>query len=379
MKEKPVANPFILRVIPPEAPFCNRLEDIQALSSHAANNANVVLFSPRRFGKTSLVKKIQTDLARQGFYTFYVDFFMAGSAEDIAGRMAKAIYAVLHKRESLLKKGARYLKAFKTFRPVFKPAPNEGFSLSLEPASGALSGLELLEGILTDLGEFIRKPSRRTMVVFDEFQEITELKAVNLEGLFRRHIQEHRASYFFVGSRRRILVDMFNQRKRPFFQSAIMHPLAPLPYDALTLFLMDRFSQGGKPCPESLAAMISEQTEGYPYYAQALAYHVYEVSEESVTADDIKNGFEKLMASERYGFEGIVQGFTGPQIALLKALAVDPQRRITTTEYMGRHKLSLGGIQYAQKKLVASDLIENTGDLWHVTDPVFSQWLRLYG
>jgi uncharacterized protein len=125
--------------------------------------------------------------------------------------------------------------------------------------------------------------------------------------------------------------------------------------------------------------MILKQTEGYPYYAQALAYHVYEASEKSVTADDIKNGFEKLMASERFGFEGIVQGFTGPQISLLKALAVDPQRRITTTEYMGRHKLSLGGIQYAKKKLVASDLIENTGDLWHVTDPVFSQWLRLYG
>lgn len=100
---------------------------------------------------------------------------------------------------------------------------------------------------------------------------------------------------------------------------------------------MDRFRQGGKQCPELLAAMIAKKTKGYPYYAQALAYHVYEVSGKSIETDDFKNDFEKLMASERYGFEGIVQGLTGPQIALLKALAVDPQRRITTTEYMGRH------------------------------------------
>lgn len=142
------------------------------------------------------------------------------------------------------------------------------------------------------------------MIVFDEFQEITTLKATNLEGIFRRHIQEHPASYFFVGSRRRILLEMFNQRKRPFYQSAIMHPLSPLPQDELAAFLMERFGQGGKRCPEALAEMISQDTQGYPFYAQALAYHIYEVSGKTVTAYAFRNGYEKLMASERYGFEG---------------------------------------------------------------------------
>lgn len=373
-----MANPFLLRVIPADAAFCNRLEDINSLTSHAVNCANVVIFSPRRFGKTSLVKKIQSNLVAQGFYTFYIDLFMAGTVEEIAGRFAKAIYGVLHKKESLLKNGARYLKTFKTFRPVFRPDPTGGVSFSLEPASSSHSGLELLEHLFSELGEFIQNPSHQTMIVFDEFQEITQLKGINLEGVFRSHIQEHQASYFFVGSRRRILMDMFNQPKRPFYQSAIMHPLSALPQEELGEFLVERFSHGHKQCPKPMADMIAKKSEGYPYYAQALSYHIYEVSDETIRQEDFHSGFEKLLASERYGFEGIVQGLTGPQITLLRALAIDPRRRITSTEYMGRHKLSLGGIQYAQKKLVALDLIENTANCWRVTDPVFAQWLRQY-
>ena len=92
-----------------------------------------MLFSPRRYGKTSLVKRLQADLAAKGFFTVYADFFMATSENDIAGRIAKSIYNPLHHRESLLDKGVRFLKVFKTFPPVFKPSPESGFSFSVEP------------------------------------------------------------------------------------------------------------------------------------------------------------------------------------------------------------------------------------------------------
>lgn len=221
-----------------------------------------------------------------------------------------------------------------------------------------MSGIELLDKVLEDLGEFIRDESGGVHIIFDEFQEITEIKDMSVEGVLRKHIQEHQASYFFVGSRRRILLDMFNKRSRPFSQSAIMYPLDPLPHDELCSFLIDQFGKAGKKCPESLAEKIADKVAHYPYYAQFLPYYVFEASGRTVKEEDVETVFEKLLASERYGYEAIVQGLTGPQITLLRALANDPDARILSAEYMGRHKLTIGCVQYARDKLEALNLIE---------------------
>ena len=308
----------------------------------------------------------------------YADLFMVTSANDVARRIAKGVYEVLHRRESLLKKGARYLKSFTAFRPVFKPSTDGGLSLTVEPSFPHLSGIDLMDKIMEELGDFLRHESSDAHIVFDEFQEVTELKDANVEGVLRRHIQEHRASYFFVGSRRRILLDLFNQRNRPFYQSAIMYPLNPLPHDELSAFLADQFKKGGKRCPLEVAKEISERVSQYPFYAQLLGYNVFEISGRTVKKTDIEAGFEKALASERYGYEASVQGLTIPQIALLRALAVEPAQKILSADYMARHKLSLGGIQYARNKLEALDLIEKKNNLWRIVDPVFAVWLTSY-
>jgi len=231
---------------------------------------------------------------------------------------------------------------------------------------------------MTELGLFIRKEGINANIVFDEFQEITELKNSSIEGVLRKHIQEHQASYFFVGSRRRTLLDIFNQKKRPFYQSAIIYPLKPLPHEELSAFLVEQFKNSGKKCPRDIAAAISEKVRHYPYYAQALAYNIYEVSKKIIKKQDIKTGFENLIASERYGYEAIVQGLTGSQISLLRAIANDPASKILTTDYLQRHKLSVGGVQYAKSKLEKFDLIEKHNDVWRIVDPVFGKWLAMF-
>ena len=371
-----MANPFTLRIIPHDLPFCNRANELKELYSHANNKANIVLFSPRRYGKTSLIRRLQANLSGSGFFTVYVDFFMATSENEIARRISQSIYSVLHARESLLNKGVRFLKTFKTFRPVFKPSPESGFSFSVEPVSSAIPGIDLIDNVMEELGVFILRESLNVHIVFDEFQEISELKNSPIEGVLRKHVQEHQASYFFVGSRRRVLLDMFNRKNRPFYQSAIMYPLRPLPDKELVSFLVDRFKEGGKSCPISIAERISEKVSQYPYYAQALAYNIFEISEDIVLEDDIQTGFNNMLAAERYGYEAVVQSLTGPQISLLKALAVDPVSKILSTDYMIRHRLSAGGIQYARNKLEKLDLIEKYDNVWKIVDPVLGRWLE---
>lgn len=373
-----MANPFTMRVIAPGAPFCNRTAELQDLSRHAANRANVVVFSPRRYGKTSLVKRVQADLALKDFLTIYADLFMVTSVGEVAGRIAKSVYAILHKQESLLRKGSRFLKTFTTFRPVITPSPSSGFSLSVEPVSAAMPGIELLDKVLGEVGLFVQDESPKLHFVLDEFQEITELKEPAIEGVFRTHIQQHQASYFFVGSRRRVLLDIFNQRSRPFYQSAIMYPIRALPHHDLVSFLQGRFEKEGKRCPKSVAEKISQRTFQYPYYAQALAYNVFDLSGKTITNEDVDAGLERLLSSERYAYEAMVQGLTGTQIALLRALATSPDAKILSSDFIARHKLTVGGVQYAQKKLVELDLIEKQNDVWRIVDPIFAVWLSRY-
>src|SRR4030042_3310580 len=108
-----MGNPFYLQEVPVEAPFCNRGRELKELESYAVAGANVVLFSPRRYGKTSLGKRIQRMLVDKGFITFFADFFGVASVDDVAARLAKAIFAVTHNQEPLWKKALRTIRSFR--------------------------------------------------------------------------------------------------------------------------------------------------------------------------------------------------------------------------------------------------------------------------
>ena len=369
-------NPFIISVIPPEAPFCNRTKELQQLDSYAAAGTNVVIFSPRRFGKTSLVKRVQSRLEKEGTLTLYADFFGVTSIDDVAGRIAKSVYAFIRRNESLMKKAIRI---FTTFRPVFKPAEDGSFSVSVEQAAPNLQGVELLDKTLEDLGVFIEQVgSENVHIVFDEFQEITELKDKRIEGILRSKIQFHQSSYFFVGSRRHILLGMFSEKSRPFYQSAQLFELQRLPHDELVGYLIDQFNKCGKHCSQKNAEKISLASKQYPYYAQKLALNVYEISGKVIHAKDIAHALKIMIDNEIYFYQATLQALAPRQIALLRAVAIEPQKTLFSNRYISRHDLgSIGGVQSALKKLRQMDLVEIGAEGQHqVVDPIFSIWLQ---
>ena len=114
---------------------------MKELSSHARNFANVVLYSPRRYGKTSLVKRVQEALYQNGMITVYVDFFGIDSLEDVATRFATYLYSYCHHNENLFKKAMKFISIW---RPVIKPDPEMGITITAEPTT-QMNGLKLLE------------------------------------------------------------------------------------------------------------------------------------------------------------------------------------------------------------------------------------------
>ncbi len=367
-------NPFTFKEIDPDSPFCNRQQEQRDLLGYARANANVVLFSPRRYGKTSLVKRVQKELGTQGYLTLFTDFFGITSAEEAAFRLARAFFEMTRKEENWFKKSIRLLKSF---RPVLKPDDEGKLSLTVELATTKQKGLETIEEVLGSLDEFARDKKIKIQIVFDEFQEIVLLKeSLSLEGIMRSHIQKQPISYFFVGSRRRLLLDMFNERKRPFFQSALNYELKALPHEELAPFLVDQFQRGKKECPLPVAEKISSRVHQHPYYAQKLSFFVFETAEKKVNESDLKPAFDLLINAEKPVFEAILQGLAPQQIVLLKALALDPSPSLFSFNYIKAHHLgSTGGIQGALKKLIQLDLIEKREKGFDVVDPLLRHWL----
>jgi len=315
-----------------------------------------------------LVRRIQHALEENGAVTIFADFFGVASVEDVAARLAKAVFQVTHKNEAFWK---RALQAIRSFRPILRPDAEGGLSLSVEPSSPTRTGVELLEETLESLGAFVEQAADTLFnVALDEFQEIVVLReALRVEAALRTRIQRQNASYFFIGSRRRVLLGIFNDRQRPFFQSAINYSLPSLPLEELVDFLAAQFKAGGKPCERGLARRIADEVACHPYYSQKLAFLTFENCE-MVSGEAISAGFQRLVASERPVFEAIVQGLTPHQRLFLRALAIEPTDKPFASAYLQRHRLgSAGGVQHSLKQLAELDLIEKS-DLWRVVDPI---------
>jgi hypothetical protein len=372
-----MGNPFYLQEVPVDAPFCNRRTELKELQAYAEGKANVVLFSPRRYGKTSLVKRIQKTLSNKGAVTLFADFFGVASVDDVASRLAKAVFVITHKKDPLWKSA---LRTMKSFRPVLKPDPSGGVSLSVEPSGAGKGGLELLEETMDSLREFVNTTKSLVHVALDEFQEIVTLKeALQVEGIMRTHIQQQQASYFFIGSRRRILLGIFNERQRPFFQSAINYPLRLLPSEELAEFIAEQFKKNKGRCTEAMGRKLVSLTGFHPYYSQKLAFFAYELSK-TVTEELINRAMDRLILSEKPVFEAILQGLSPHQRLLLRALAKEATTKLLASGYIQKHGLgSVGGVQHSSRQLEELDLIEKDEEtgVWRPVDPILTIWLRM--
>jgi uncharacterized protein len=369
-------NPFYFRELPLDAAFCNRAKELDTLCRHAENRANVLIHSPRRYGKTSLVKRVQERLYQQGAVAVYVDFFGSTSVDQVAARLAARVHAFCQTHETFKEKATRYLSFWK---PVLRPDPETGVMITVEKASG-IHGMELLEQTLGSLGKFIADQDVLVHFVFDEFQEIVALpEGRELEGAMRSHIQTHaNASYFFVGSKRRIIKNIFQDESRPFYQSTIEFPLVPLPEDEATAFIIERFRSAGRHCSEQLARTIVTRVAGYPYYIQKIAYTIFERGEaDCVSDEDFHEGVRQAIQEEKSLYESMLAQVNATQIRVLGALAAEPTAEPTAAAYLRRHNAGAAStVSWALAKLVDLDYIERNDRVYSLVDPLFAVWVR---
>lgn len=368
-------NPFVLGLAQ-GSKFCNRQKELDDLYKYATSGRNVVLYSPRRYGKSSLVACLGDRLQHDGYLTAYTDLFPITSEQEVVAKLASAILAGIGK-------GADPQTSIKKFTSIFTrlipsvEVTEGGMGISVKFDRDVKIDV-LLDDVLSGLFSYLERSGSRACVVLDEFQEITELKASKrIEGTLRSHIQrQEMASFFFVGSRRHILKDIFTNKSRPFYKSALLYTLEVIPKDEFVSYIKGMFGDSGKVCNQDAADAIYDMTRGYSGYVQKLASFAWDLTDNDCDAAIVKSAYDAMIKSESADFEGILGGLSLVQKAVLKAIAKEPTSAPYAKRYLAAHSLYPSSAQKAMQSLIDRDLLEKDKEgKYRLTDPVFGDWL----
>jgi hypothetical protein len=367
-------NPFILELAE-DKDFCNRATELEELKGRARNAQKVLLYSPRHYGKSSLVTRMQKELVEEGFMNVYVDLFSISSAADVVSKFAAAIFKGIGKGADPRTFVDKLKNLFRRFIPYVEFLPDR---MEVGAKFDRTEGLDLLlEDLMESMSSYVIKRRLKATIVLDEFQEIVILpEAKMLEGTLRHYIQRQKEiSYFFVGSRRRLLTEMFTDKGRPFHKTAYTFELGVIPKDEFVPYIVQKFKETKKKCPGEVASVIFDIVRGYPYYVQKLSSLAWDLTQTVCEESAVHRAYGALLKMEARDFEGIWSGLALTQRAVLKALAKEPAREVFSRDYLEKNGLSVGGTQKAIEHLLKQDLIEVVEDVFRVTDPVMGAWL----
>jgi AAA+ ATPase superfamily predicted ATPase len=368
-------NPFNLGSVLTGEAFCNREKELNDLLTHAKNSANVILFSPRRFGKTSLIKKVMSVISRQGYLPIYVDLLSIVGEQDLTEKFFNAVVRSLDKdvTKSTLDK---VKNLFTRIYPSIDVGP-EGVSISARYDRSAKVD-HLIDDIFIGLNKYLKKNKRKGLIVFDEFQELTGLpESKHIEAILREHIQnQNQISFFFVGSRRHVLQQMFADPERAFYRLGFIYSIHEIDRSEFIPYVSKRFHKTGKKCPHELAGEIYDDVGGNTYYVQKLSYIFWNKTANGgqATKEILDNAKNELLSSEAPIFQGMFIDLQYGEKKLVRALSVEPTDRPYAISYISRYGLSPGGVQKSIKSLIDKDIVENVNGTYRIVDVLFGRW-----
>ncbi len=370
-------NPFVYGEEVTGEAFWNRVNEIKELTQDIKNGQNVIIFSTRRYGKTSLIKNVLEKVRKEGVLTVYVDLYPAITKEKFVEVYAKAV------SRSLGKPTQKILDAVKRLFPKLIPKiviRGEGeaeFEFDYEPRNVFKTSLP---DLLNAVHKRAQEEKKVACVAFDEFQEIANYADSEIEKEMRTVFQSHRdVSYIFLGSKKHLFGRIFQDPNRPFYKSGKHLPLGRLPIAEVKKYLTERFSEGKIKVSQAVISVIAETGAGHPYYTQLLGHILWDecCEKEQILAKDVEEGLEKMLNREGEVYESILDNLTRKQKSLLVALSMEPEAQVFSSEFLSLFHLgSASSIQRAFQSLIEKDLLDRENDRFVFHDPFFALWLQ---
>ena len=372
-----ILNPFFTSPIIPDEYFCDREAESKRLVKLLVNGNNVVLISPRRMGKTGLIRHIYASEEIAGRYnTFFVDILHTTSLRELAFAMSKEVF------NTLKPQGKKILDEFLTmFRSL-------NLSLDYNPASGLpefslhLGDIVRPEATLEEIFQYLEKSSRPCILAIDEFQQVREYSDdTNVEALLRSLIQKTtNCRFIYSGSSSRIMSDMFTSSKRPFYNSADIMSLERIDRDVYTSFAVSKFSEFGRRIEPEEVYRVYDMFDGYTYYLQRVMNEVFSNVAEGGLAEReiIDSSIDLILQSNSISYRELLSTLKDKQKQVLVAIAKEGSAsEVTSGNFIWKYSLpTASSIQNALRKLTECEIVHRNNGTYTVYDKFLALWLK---
>ena len=380
MATRSFVNPFRFGALARDDAFTDRDDEIRELSSDGRNGQDVVIFAPRRYGKTSLIDRVAQKLvtSKDKILVGQINLMKTPTKERLAAKLAAVVYEDFASVKGKLVERARIFAGLRV-APQINVDPEDG---SVAFSFGVGHAPEDIDATIERLFELIAVQAadrgRRAVLVLDEFQEIVSIDE-GLLKLMRSVFQEQPdVGHIYLGSKRHMMERIFNDENEPYWRSAKHLELGPIPTDAFASFIVDRFAATDRRVATEVVERILATTHGHPYATQQLCYFLWEETPLDKEADDgcYTTALEKVLRSEHTHFSSIWDKAATAQRALLQALAHQPGHPLTAA-YRTRHQLpSVATMQTAIKALERAELVgRERGSVW-ISEPFLAEWIK---
>lgn len=375
-------NPFLFGTLALDDSFADREDGITELSNDMRNGQDVVVFAPRRFGKSSLIWAAARSLAKDGVLVAQVDLMTTPTKERLAAALAASIYEnIASPLERAWEKAAAPFRRLRV-QPAINLDPETGavaftFSTTREPADVDATLEQLLE-LPAELGA---ERGRRTALVFDEFQEVVDIDP-RLPKLMRAIFQRQpEVAHVYLGSKRHIMDRIFNDENEPFWRSAKPIELSPIDPELFSPFIAERLQATGRvPDPAAIERLLA-LTGGHPHATQELAYFLWEQTPpgEAASVERLEAALGAVLRSEHSHFSLLWEEASTVQRLVLQALAREPGHP-QTKAYRDRHGLpSAASVQQALRALTQREVVAGERGAYRIVEPFLTEWLRRAG
>ncbi len=367
-------NPFAYSNYVTGRSFCNRKKEISDLLKHIKTSQNVLLYSHRRIGKSSLIQQVFHQIRESSLKigTLHIDLFGTISEKDFIIRVFQELKQLESNFEKLVKNIGTSVK---NIRLNINMDPMTG-SPSISPSFAAIEGNILLEQLMAVLERYSKK--RKLVVALDEFQEVADYAEEGFEKRLRSFIQRHtNICYIFSGSRQHLITDMFNSSSRAFYKMADSYPLAKINMEEYLPWIRDLFRDSKIVVPDDQLRDVISRFENHPMYIQNFLFHLWEDSSISELTPEVIHGIEsEIVEKKAIEYTNLWETLTINQKKTLKLILLKNGSDLYSADSLQSVSLRTGSmVTKALSSLIKKEIIVKNGH-YIIQDVVFNKWLH---
>lgn len=373
-------NPFYITGIIPEPYFCDREKETTWMVRTLENKGHILLTSPRRMGKTQLIRHVfEQPTIKDNYYTFYTDIYPTTSLHELVLFLSKEIYSVL------VPKGKVVLNKF--LAGLHSLAGNFGYDpVTNTPTFNIkLGDIHSPELTLEEIFSYLEQADKPCIFAIDEFKQIANYPEKNVEATLRTHIQKmNNCLFIYAGSNRHILENMFNSTAKPFYNSAEQIYLDCIPKEVYTDFAEEQFKKASRRITHEAVSLAYDLFAGHTYYVHNILHNAfaYTDSEETIDETIINKTLSDILEEKGHSFANVMNQLNMQQKETLIAIAKEGiASGITSVAFVKKHALkSPSYVQYAINVLLDKQILtyqnEKRTKKYSVSDRFMEMWIR---